>query len=760
MAGGGSSIRAGRAFVELYLEDNRFKRSLDAAQSRLSSFAGFMAKAGAGLGVAGLAAYGALDALESRATSQAVAFGRIADRLGGTAEGISALAYAVGTTGVSLEDLEGHFENLNERIAQAVNGTGEGIVAFQRLGISAADMAKDLPEEQLVRLSKAMKQVTNDTERLGILSSLGGDQFQKLNPFLKLGEKEIRRRFADAKAFGLVVTSEQASRAAEVTYAYHQMFSAIEGVTLAIGYALIPSRQFMDNWVGGVRLAAIAIREWIENNGDLIQTIEMGVYATLGLAAAFAAVSVASYVLGAAMKGLLLPVTLFTTAVGLLTPLSTISIGLVSAAWGLLTGAVSLGSAAGTAALGLLGAAKAAFSTVWVASSATSSGAWATFVAVFEIGKAIITGGLSLLVLAVMALPVAIVAATGYWLIFTTSGRKAAAGLMSEVVGAARGVGESLSGYLGAVFDNLSRGWKLIANAVGRGDLNAAWQLTMAMLETEAARAIAALTRVWNDFQTNHLDHWKRTWTGIKTHTLGVISAIKIALGTLTNPATSFFDGLKNGLITLWNRVRGGKDPKGPAGGPGENEALAAVRRQQLAVRNQALAAGGQMALVTAALSGVAAMPSAIASLGQRMSPDAKADSTNLLNRDAENKDKDLRLAEQERKQQQMFLAASTAGYLNDLTSWLRENQRLKEQGVAGGRGDLLGQARSAIVSGTAGLSSSQTFGTQGVTILGQIKQQAEKQVAAVNRNGEKLDAVVGAIGKLEGKPLAFGGGD
>src|SRR5690606_9751907 len=109
------------------------------------------------------------------------------------AEKLSEFAYAAQTTGVSLEDLEGHFENLAERVFQGAQGTGEAVETFKRLGIDAAKLAKLDQADQLIAISEAMRGVTNETERLGLLSSLGGDQFQKLNDLMRQGPDAIRR---------------------------------------------------------------------------------------------------------------------------------------------------------------------------------------------------------------------------------------------------------------------------------------------------------------------------------------------------------------------------------------------------------------------------------------------------------------------------------------------------------------------------------------------------------------------------------------
>jgi hypothetical protein len=500
MSSGASGVRAGRAFVELALEDNRFRRALDAAQSRLVSFASVMAKAGVGIGLAGAAGYTAMDALESHAVGYAATFSQLRERLGGTTEGLSALAYAVGTAGVSLDELQGHFENLNERIGQAVIGTGEAVETFRNLGINARQMAIDAPEEKLIRLSNAMRRVTNDTERLAILSTLGGDQFQKLNPFLKLGEKEIRNRFADAKAFGLVVSKEQGDRARDVSYAYHQMFSALEGVGLAIGYALIPSEQFLDTWISATREAAIQVRTWIEQNGKWIQYAEYGVYATLGLAAAFLGVSGASYVLSAAISTLGVPIRIVTGLIGLLAPTVAITAGLVSATWAAMSAVVTTGTAAMSTSWlafgGIFAGVRAALVAGWAsiisvqglstAAQAVTTAAWAAGLAIWTAATSVFAALRTVVVGGYGAMTAATAANGAAWITW------------AGIVAAAEAINTAGLALEVAMAGAWAAAWT-IATQVVRGNWTAARAtiLSTSALSTAAAAASAAGAYVW-----------------------------------------------------------------------------------------------------------------------------------------------------------------------------------------------------------------------------------------------------------------------
>lgn len=296
LAGGGSggaAVRAGRAFVEFFLKDEGFQRSLDRIRGRLTRFGTIAAGVGAGVTAAGAAVLAPVTKLFTSAVTDAAIIGRFAAKIGDTAENVSRLAYAAETTGVTFDDLRGHFENWVERVKQGAQGAGEAADEFRRLNLDANELMKLPVTEQFVALSKAMQGVTNETQRLGMLSSFGGDKFQELNAFLKLGPEGIRRAMDEADRVGATTSQEQVRQALEVQRAWLEMTTAVKQAFLEVGRALFGQvdniRALADLIVG----AAAAAREFIARNRTLVLVVT-------AVAAAVAAVGVALGAVGAA----------------------------------------------------------------------------------------------------------------------------------------------------------------------------------------------------------------------------------------------------------------------------------------------------------------------------------------------------------------------------------------------------------------------------------------------------------------------------
>src|SRR5580704_17777237 len=112
MAGAGD-IRAGKATVELFADNNALSRGLKAADAQLKSWGKSITKVGTSLAALGSASMAADMAKLTAAFGAAVEFGNIgaelehmSQRTGIAVESLSLLKFAAEQSGIGLEDLE------------------------------------------------------------------------------------------------------------------------------------------------------------------------------------------------------------------------------------------------------------------------------------------------------------------------------------------------------------------------------------------------------------------------------------------------------------------------------------------------------------------------------------------------------------------------------------------------------------------------------------------------------------------------------
>lgn len=305
--GGGKGIRAGKAFVELTADDAGLRKKLDEAKIKVMRFGKSMAVVGGATLAAGAAVLAPLTAAFKGALDRGTEISRLAQKLGVSTEQLSEFAYAAETTGMSFEDLTGQFENLAERVAQGAQGTGEAAETFKKLGIDAAQLKLKNPIDQMIELARAMQGVTNQTERLGMLSSLGGDQFQWMENLFRMGPEGITRLMSEARDVGASVSSEGAASAVKVQRAFDRAWASIKGLFFSIGEAFLPFADTIESAVSLLVGVTKGVREFIQNNQTLVATIAgiAAVVATIGTVVIGAGAAVAAF--GAAL-GALAPV--------------------------------------------------------------------------------------------------------------------------------------------------------------------------------------------------------------------------------------------------------------------------------------------------------------------------------------------------------------------------------------------------------------------------------------------------------------------
>src|SRR5262249_4483175 len=154
-----TGIRAGAAYVELFVKDNRLTRGLKAAAQKLKAFgAGIM---GAGMQVAGLGA-----ALVTPFLGAAKVFadmgGNMMDmsqRTGVSVEALSELGFAAEQSGADLETLEAGLRKMAQTVTAATDGSQEAQQAFGKLGLTVGELEKLSPDEQFKLIADRLSQV-------------------------------------------------------------------------------------------------------------------------------------------------------------------------------------------------------------------------------------------------------------------------------------------------------------------------------------------------------------------------------------------------------------------------------------------------------------------------------------------------------------------------------------------------------------------------------------------------------------------------
>lgn len=271
--GGSGAVRAGRAFVELFAQDNKLYRALDAAQARLKSWGAQSAKIGLAAGAGASAILAPLAKTFTDAAGRGAKIDQLAKRFGTTTESVSSLAYAFETSGVTLEEFEGTIDGLRSKIVSAADANEDviqGLASFRTLGRQLIAMPL---EKQIDHLADAFTRITLATDQAEQAQSLFGASGLKVLEVIKRGSAALAERKAAAGPGGGLVSQADATRSTQLMKAYTDVWQGLKYTLLEVGAALLPVGDGAGSFSNQVKSILVGVRAWINQNRDLIQTV-------------------------------------------------------------------------------------------------------------------------------------------------------------------------------------------------------------------------------------------------------------------------------------------------------------------------------------------------------------------------------------------------------------------------------------------------------------------------------------------------------
>lgn len=234
------AIRAGRAFVELFSDNNPLVRGLRSAEQRVKQFGNKVQAIGRRVAAAG-AAITAPILLAAREFAKAGdSLDKMAARTGVSVEALSTLGFAAEISGSNIEALGSALFRMRRRVANAAEGTGPAIRALRELGFEAEALTQLPVEEQFKQIADRLSEMQNPSEAAQYAFEILGDGAKALIPLLQQGRERIEALEAEARSLGLEMSSEAATGAADLTDALTRMRFVFNRIVQVVGEAVAP----------------------------------------------------------------------------------------------------------------------------------------------------------------------------------------------------------------------------------------------------------------------------------------------------------------------------------------------------------------------------------------------------------------------------------------------------------------------------------------------------------------------------------------
>jgi len=262
-------IRAGRAFVELTLRD-KIEQGLRRAQKRLQTFGASLRAVGtqlAAVGTAGLVGFAGMVAIFAKTADS---LDKMSKRTGVSVEALSELGFAAEQSGSNLADVEQVVKRMQRSLVDAEDGGNEAADAIKAMGLSAKDLLKLNPEDQLAAFADALAGIEDPTRRSALAQIALGKSATKLLPLLSGGAAGMNELRQQARDLGLTVTTADASLGAKLTDTMNELRKSAKAVAFVIGASLAP---LVNGLAKRIIPIVAATRRWIDINREVIKAI-------------------------------------------------------------------------------------------------------------------------------------------------------------------------------------------------------------------------------------------------------------------------------------------------------------------------------------------------------------------------------------------------------------------------------------------------------------------------------------------------------
>lgn len=263
--------------IELILESKSFTAQMQKVNdafaktnSDLQKFGKSMQKVGASFAAVGGAITAALGvAVKSLANAADVA-DDTAKRTGLTVEAVQELGYVAKMTGSNLATVEVALRTMQKGLTDSGTESAAFTSALETLGLSLAELRAMNPQAQFDALSQAIAGVTDPSQRAGLAMTVFGRAGTALLPMLAEGADGIAKLKDEAHKYGYVMSQEVAEAGSNFNDNLDRLKGSLGGLAQQLVAGLLPTLNSLVKCAADV---VASIKEWINNNPNLVSTL-------------------------------------------------------------------------------------------------------------------------------------------------------------------------------------------------------------------------------------------------------------------------------------------------------------------------------------------------------------------------------------------------------------------------------------------------------------------------------------------------------
>ena len=184
-------IKAGSAFIELFVNDDKLVKGLQKASKKLKAFGDAIAGWGKKLMGIGTAIAAPLVGFAKVFASGSKELQTLSQRTGISVQSLSELAYAAHLSGTDMETLEVGIKRMQKMLYQAATGSQTATDALAQLGLTVEDLRGLSPDQQFKLIADKLAAIQSPAVRAALAMQIFGRSGTALLPMMSKGAAGI-----------------------------------------------------------------------------------------------------------------------------------------------------------------------------------------------------------------------------------------------------------------------------------------------------------------------------------------------------------------------------------------------------------------------------------------------------------------------------------------------------------------------------------------------------------------------------------------
>ena len=171
--------------------------------------------------------------------------GKTADKLGIGVQELERLRYSASLAGIEAASFDKSLEKMARGVSEAAHGTGTAKKALDDLGISAAELMQQSPDQQMMTLANAIKKIQNPAEKARVAYQIFGRAGVDMINMLNQGSDAIEEQGKKFDELNGVMSRQDIDAIAAANDAWTDTKTAIKGAWRQFTIAIAPVLEGM-----------------------------------------------------------------------------------------------------------------------------------------------------------------------------------------------------------------------------------------------------------------------------------------------------------------------------------------------------------------------------------------------------------------------------------------------------------------------------------------------------------------------------------